>query len=428
MQDWKRRALALGKAVHAIGEDYYSFREVGARWENLPGKIYLSGAGALPAPKECRSIRVESSIGDIDLGDAREDGAPKRALEVAGIRWAGFRDLLLEASGKQWDAVGIASQGGWALIDYKTTSSIKKWAKTEAQLERDVQCNLYALDSCLALGLDSLPARWLYLETKERRRSHAVDVLGTRERATDIIGAAAEIAKHLDTIQSSAEAEPNLNACANYGGCQYHVSVGGPCRARRSFAAEVKALSKEQPNMPIASSLSSKFAVTRAALGEPEPGAKVATPDPKAETEVAEAQLAAEAAAAPEAKPEPARVAKPSRGLGKRKLAVTDSTPTAVSSLPATAAEVLPVTIAGEPVAVSEVVVPVSEVAPVALPQVDPHQPEITWADAKAQIGAPRLSDELADLVAKLALAERDLAAASAVVSGIRAAIRSLVA
>src|SRR5690606_14470097 len=104
-----------------------------------------------------------------------------------------------------------------------------------------LQSNLYGLAVMWRDDMPRISARWVYMASKRTRRAEPRDVTIERTRACDIVGAAAEFARHLKTIPSSADARPNTNACGDYGGCEFRSDLGGPCRAKRSVGALIQA-------------------------------------------------------------------------------------------------------------------------------------------------------------------------------------------
>ncbi len=306
------RSFALGKAVHAVFERYYCGEP--ADWASLPGQIAASGVGNLPPRDACRA-EVEQPIGR----ESRTGAPAGRVLRVHGVAWAGFRDLLIDET---------------LQVDYKTTASIAKYALTPDRLRADVQCALYTVDACERFGVDAFDSRWLYLETKRIRRAWPVDVVVTHDEALAALAPAAELAKRLDTIASSADAPQNLDACADYGGCQYHVTQGGPCDARRSLSAYF-AQEKAKMTQPVPGLDPAKIAEMSAKFGAvpvpPPPPPPPAAPAPVA-------PLAAPAPALPVAAPPPPATAAatpaPAVGSGRRGRK-TDAAPVAVAPMPA---------------------------------------------------------------------------------------------
>jgi hypothetical protein len=224
------RSLALGKAVHAVLEDHFEGRA--PDWLGFPGQVAASGVHLLPLPSH--DLRVERAIGTTTGQEIApdEDGRPRYTVTIGGVPWLGYVDLS--------DPRGV-ELGSPVLYDYKSTKSIKRYAKTPVELEADLQANLYAYDLMTELRLDLLDCRWIYFETDRTRKSEPRDFTVTRPRALDVIETAAEDAKLLDSIDHIDQAPMNTNACADFGGCEYHEKVGGPCSARVAIGALIQA-------------------------------------------------------------------------------------------------------------------------------------------------------------------------------------------
>lgn len=218
----RQRSTALGVAMHERIEGWYN--KAAVDWYDLPGQIALSGLHFLPHPTAC-TARTESPIGDAAIVGETDAHAPPVGFRVAGVLWAGYRDLIADG----------------VLYDYKSSADIGRYALTPAELATDMQASLYSLATMVELGTDAISARWVYFETKRRRYAEPRDVTITRAGATDVVMAGCERARHLDTLQRESDATPNTNACGDYGGCPHHHSVGGPCNAVQSFGALVQA-------------------------------------------------------------------------------------------------------------------------------------------------------------------------------------------
>ena len=243
----RARSAALGTATHAVGEAWYTGGT--CAWGTLPGRIFLSGAHLLPHPSRCVA-RTEVNIG---VAYADLEWGPRNAVEIGGIRWIGKRDLT--ACVDAVEAARLGLRAPTVLIDFKTTASIGRYAKTADDLRGDVQCNLYALDVMRETGARVAYARWLYLASKEVREARAVDVMITIARATDVVCEAAEVAKRLDTLERVEESTCNPDACSAYGGCVYSATIGGPCTARRSLSSAILALKRgDKREIPMAMS------------------------------------------------------------------------------------------------------------------------------------------------------------------------------
>jgi len=303
----RQRSCALGKAVHATAEAWY--RDERPDWQSLPGQILLSGAGYLPHPDRCERVEVEQAIGDEPTGLPAP--RPPTTVEIHGVRWGGFIDLVAWPSQSEHARLWPARiPSGPVPIDHKTTASIARYAKTADELVRDPAATIYALDVMTRHGLDALYARWVYYESKRVRRALPVDFSLTRAGALDVIAPAAELAKHLDTIPSSADAACSADACDDYGGCPYHPRQGGPCDVRRGIAT---AFNSRRQSMILTDEDKAKFAALQKSAGTPAPATSEPAP-------------AAPATATPEAPP-PKNARKPRK-------AATPATPATPAAAP----------------------------------------------------------------------------------------------
>jgi hypothetical protein len=214
--------------------------------------------------------------------------------------WAGYRDLVVSAPA-EFVRLGIDAPDGWALIDHKSSANIASYAHTPATLYDDGQANLYAYATCLDQGIQSLPARWVYYETKKVRRAAPVDTTISLEVAGQHVEEASGRARELDTIRDERDAPCNPLACGEYGGCSFHKTAGGPCDAQRSFGALIQARVKKDSNkMGLPAAVTNRFAALQT-------GAVAPSPD---------------APAAPDATPPPAAPAPAKRGRGRPARAV----------------------------------------------------------------------------------------------------------
>lgn len=267
----RQRSTALGKAVHAVLESWYH----GARpdWEGLPGRVAESGLHWLPSPS-ASIVRVESAIGSVPI---EVHGEESRGMRVDDVLWVGFRDLTVLSCAESERARLLMSADFPWIYDYKSTASIAQYALDDTQLERDLQANLYALATCDEYSVPTVPARWLYFETRATRRSDARTVRVTRARALDIVEKASEDARALDQIERVEDAPQNTAACGDYGGCQYHVSAGGPCDARRSVGRLI-ALQRKGRSMALSEEAKAGFSKFKAGGQAPAPAAPADAP------------------------------------------------------------------------------------------------------------------------------------------------------
>jgi len=227
----RARSTALGTEMHKRHEARYLGAPVD--WHDVPGAIALSGLHFLPQPDRAR-VKVEAPIGTAAIVGAAESHAPPVGFRVAGILWAGYRDLVAYAP-EEWTRLGVQAAHGWALVDYKSSADIARYALTPEELRTDFAANLYALATMAEHEIDTIAARWVYFETKRRRYAEPRDAAISKLDAFETVAAGSERARALDAITTEASAVQNTNACEEYGGCPHHHSRGGPCDARRSL-------------------------------------------------------------------------------------------------------------------------------------------------------------------------------------------------
>ena len=268
----QQRGAALGKALHATAERYLDPARGEPDWAWFPGRVFRAGVHHLPRPDRIDLAVIEAPIGTIPLEPGGRDDSPQVAIEICGVRWAGYRDLLAFAPA-EWRRLRVNAPDGMAVVDYKSTSDIGKHALTQAELNADGQGNVYAIDVCEDLGLRSVPGRWIYFESKRVRRSIAVDTTFELSRAYDTIGPLADLARELDQITCAADAPKNSEACSDYGApdrinCRRHVVNGGTCDARKPnrFGPIVQIrTSKEENTMALTAEQKAKFEAKKAA-------------------------------------------------------------------------------------------------------------------------------------------------------------------
>jgi hypothetical protein len=304
-----QRGAALGGKVHEIGERYLDPSRGVPDWHSFPGQVFQSGVHHLPRPELIQSALIESAIGRTPLakrpGKPRHDREPTQAIVIHGVKWAGYRDALINAP-DEWRRLGAAGAGDRpVIVDYKSTSNIAEHALTPDELAVDVQASLYGIDYCEATGDDAAAMRWIYFEAKRVRRSLPVDTIISLSDAYGTLSHCADLARELDTITRAEDAPQNPAACSDFGppdraNCRFHVDNGGPCKARRPLGPLVPLRTKkEEIQMAMTEEQKRLFAEKKAkATGSAPPSA----PDDEAKSEEAEAEEAEEEEAAP-AKP-----------------------------------------------------------------------------------------------------------------------------
>lgn len=341
-----QRGAALGKAAHATAERWYDPKRGAPDWSWYPGRVLAAGKHLLPEPSKIELVHIERGIGDRPLpllAGARE-GAPTMALEVHGILWAGFIDN--EAHGRaELARLRINAPDGLAVIDYKTSSNLDKFALTRAELLADPQAALYAAATCRRYGLASVPERWVYFESKQKRRAIAVDVTAELSRALDVLGPCADLARQLDALTYVNEAPKNPLACYAYGNperinCRHHVVNGGDCNTWAPFKTLVQinikpeihtmtealsAAEREKKFEAKRKEMAAKAAgQTAAAKPKPKPAALKlapklkAAPEPEPEEETEEEETETEDPTLPDTAAPAPELPKPAQGLRPR--------------------------------------------------------------------------------------------------------------
>ena len=317
-----QRGSALGDALHGTAERYFDPSRGTPDWDWFPGRVLRSGIHHLPRPAAIEWAKIESSIGRTPLpdrgpGKPAHDREPVVGLAIAGIMWAGYRDLLTYAP-DEWRRLKVTAPDGLVITDYKTTSSISERALTAEELAADPQGNIYGIDLCEERGLRSVPARWVYFENKRVRRSIAVDAVFELSRGYDIISPLADLARTLDKLTCSADAEKNADACSDYGApdrinCRHHVVNGGTCNARRPMGPLVQIrTSKDETKMALSAEKQAAFDAKRlAAKAAKDAGASDAPPADDAPTDTTDAPADDKPAAPTKPKPSAPPSAKP---------------------------------------------------------------------------------------------------------------------
>jgi len=184
-------AAERGRAVHAVLEGYLSGGAIDFTTEL--GYIAAAGLEHLPKPST-PGLRIEEEF--------HFEGP-------SGHTYLGYKDL-------EQPELGI-------IYDHKTISDLR-WAKTEQELENDIQATLYATDYFRQHPEHSdVELRWVYYQTKNTRKSTVVRVrvnqTDTWQRFLEIerTAAAMEVASTLRAL----DLPPNIRHCDAYGGCPH---------------------------------------------------------------------------------------------------------------------------------------------------------------------------------------------------------------
>jgi len=146
----------------------------------------------------------------LEAGMLLEHRIGKDDLKVAGIRVVGHIDLVL------------FEKNHVEVLDWKTTKSIKMWAKRSQDLIKTVQMALYAKWAQSFLGFDAVRISHVYMQTQGRpqadKRSVILSAEKIEKRWEEIEARArilSDIAKETDILKVPA----NRNACSDFKGC-----------------------------------------------------------------------------------------------------------------------------------------------------------------------------------------------------------------
>ncbi len=243
-----QRGAAAGKMVHLYTEWYltgddrehegdHAFIGPVRRidWSSLPGQILQSMVDHLPPAGSVPREDVERPI----------------EIEVHGIRFVGYVDVVRAAARQIWD--------------HKTSRDIRQYAKLphavalelqqpERSLLDDLQSAIYNVWFCRTYGGNETEGRWTYGETDKSRR--ALPVIQTLNYGVSLgkVMGAAMTAHTLLTYETSADAPANTLHCDAFGGCWYGQQ--GHCTELRDYGAilvalEQKAKDKETMAKPL---------------------------------------------------------------------------------------------------------------------------------------------------------------------------------
>lgn len=227
LKAWNRlRRPALGKAVHALLEDWYAGRPVD--WHSEPGKILLPALMYFPHPKKGH-FTTEKKIHDSFVAEIT-DGKHNYEFNA-------FIDLV----GAEYGAVTVER-----VNDLKTTSSFD-WALKPDELLLDTQGVIYPLYTMRIHRVQSVQPRWVYTLTEGNPQARAVDFRvtydGALKRALPIFDEGALLIQKIRDRADPNGLAANVAACDMYHRkCVYHHSVGGPCNAESSPGKIARAL------------------------------------------------------------------------------------------------------------------------------------------------------------------------------------------
>lgn len=109
--------------------------------------------------------------------------------------------------------------------DHKSTKSFN-FQLTPAQLPEDEQCALYAVDAMAKANTDVCDVNWVYYKTQGRKESTKTHLRIHRDTIRPALDRCVEAASKIRACRltpglRAKDLPPNVDACGNYGGCQY---------------------------------------------------------------------------------------------------------------------------------------------------------------------------------------------------------------
>jgi len=275
-------------------------------------------------------LKTGEWVGESDAVECAKQGLPSLPEpkdQRLGIEKQFFLEIL-EGRARIMGYIDLVVPGKLLKVnDHKTTKDLK-WAATPADLETNVQANLYSLWTMNTYRVTEVEAEWLYYVS---RPSKAKGTVGGRPRnmrgfrPVSRIKTQAEVAAQWATLKSDCkemvdyaedqsiwaeDIDGNPDACGDFGGCPFrhlcpvsHGSLGALMDNARSVAERAHPTTKENKNMPSLMDIINRGKQTPQAVAEA-PAAVAAAP-------VAAAPVAAPVAAAPVAEAPPTHVPSP---------------------------------------------------------------------------------------------------------------------
>jgi|GEM_PF-1958760 len=192
------KSQELGTRVHKVIEDYLAGAVDAFRPnESKEHKIAFPGFQFWPHRRDI--LGIESKL----------------SLSVAGCPFTGYIDV---------DAyIGPRVDGHPLVIDHKTTSDFK-WALTPDELASDIQQTLYSADALQRSGADKVEARWIYYLTKGKPEARKVSVTLPSEQVEHNLVRVEDLVRRMEKARfadAANDLQPNVEACADYGGCPH---------------------------------------------------------------------------------------------------------------------------------------------------------------------------------------------------------------
>jgi len=135
-------------------------------------------------------------------------------------------DFQLEGEGitGRIDYVGTHDEFGIDLTDWKTTSSIAKYAKTVGQIRKSIQNGIYAGFLFKRTGVDQLYSAQVYFQTKGAKRAEEVGCAVTKSENDQVLLRVGEIIRRMQVVATKTKPEdvkPDTTKCKIAFGCPH---------------------------------------------------------------------------------------------------------------------------------------------------------------------------------------------------------------
>lgn len=253
------------------------------------GYIAAAGLAYLPPPMTA-GLEVQKHF--------NLPSASSVAGKPAPFGYQGYLDLWLPQRGIAEISVPCTSNGITIPIvaDFKTTSDLK-WAKTEGQLAKNVQAQLYATWAMYETGARVVDLVWIYFQTRGPKRTKRTHLRVLAPDVAEQFQAIDRDAQSLMALKTAAGVKPgatldpmneyalslspNPDMCESYGGCAFrHKCNLSPGQIADSMAAKAAANSKKEIVTMNTASLFANLTKKRAETAPAAPAA--ATPAPTA--------------------------------------------------------------------------------------------------------------------------------------------------
>lgn len=230
---------ALGSAIHKQREKYLHGEPMDFTAPNHAADIAAVGTNELPEPNT-PGLKIEKAF--------------KFVSSTTGISYRGFVDFSIPPEHRD----GIPLIG-----DHKSTSDIKRWAKTPEVLESDCQAIIYAQNALMQWpDVMQVDLEWHYTQTKGPKKSKLVPLRLSRAHVSKefekIELDAIELVATYNAKPDPLSLAPTRNSCNNYGGCPFKskCNFGPDDNLATLFQKDLENMNTSAPTVDFLSRLS----------------------------------------------------------------------------------------------------------------------------------------------------------------------------